>query len=791
MKIRKLLSAEFSPEFISDNSGVSVLVEYILLIGILSLVLAFTVPQLNSLMSKLPTQNAMSNQFQDVASEISAKLTDMLIIAPKNGTVKSKVYMPVSVGKHTYSVEVSNGELTVKSSLWTQKVELGESTLGFITKGRTFSSKFSHEIVLNSSIHVLPTAVAIVYPTEAIVNEKVTFDMTHSYGEGTLYYRWDFGDGNVTSWIEYDPTNPATGVMYHRYSSPGNYTVKLEVKDSLGYISSAVVHVNVTEIPEASLYVQKFVVPAYITPGGTSKINIFLFGNGINQTSRNITVIHTIDTSGSMNEYTPLSTNQGSIYSSPVTVSYYVPPGTKELDIFVTCPDFDIFLLDYGIAPIGVFVKSPGQNYYTQVTTFYLYGIQLGYGYVARYPQPGVWNVSINDLKPWSAETATVYFITTSYNLSTSETSNSVTVYPVYNTYTVNVPSEATKLGAEIIPAQSSYNLYLWLRDDVSGKYIGPSTDWINITNPSSQYTAYIVPNYPYGTSVSYYFNTYIPKLDAAKIAAKTFNGILKKNPYNYIGVVGFSGYSAYYVKNPPTNNTDDVNASIDSLYASGTTPMASGIEYAINELDSFKNSKNSPAIDVIVLLTDGKPNIDLAGDYNPTQAIEDTIYEAYQAKERGYIIYTIGYGTDVNATLLEEIATITGGKYYFAANAQELKSIYLSIAKDILTKVAENVTVSDVIPNGIDVVSTNGAVISRTTNGTLVQWSIPVIRINQSWLGTITITTSKTGVLTTDVVNVSNVTYYSVVKKKIVTIPLPSRKLNVSLTRHASFELR
>ena len=779
----------------SSESGVSVLVEYILLIGILSLVLAFTVPQLNVLMSKLPTQNAMSNQFQDVASEISAQLTDMLLIAPKSGVVKSKVYMPSSVGKHTYSVEVSNGELVVKSNLWTQKVQLGETMLGFVTKGRTFSSEFTHEITLNSSTHMLPTAVAIVYPTEAAVNEKVTFDMTHSYGEGTLYYRWDFGDGNVTDWVEYDPTNPSTGIVIHRYSSPGNYTIRLEVRDSFGFTSSAVVHVNVTEVPEAELYVQKYVVPSTIAPGGTSEISIFLFGNGINQTSRNVTVIHTIDTSGSMNDYTPLSTYYESISPTPALLNYTVPARTSELFIFVTTPDFESFYLLYKIPPVSVYVKSPSQSYYTQVTSLYAYDGQIGYGYDVYDPQPGTWTVAINDLKPWSQETATVYFdrinYTSFFYYSENVTTKSVSVNPAYNSYDVSVPSEATKLGVELIPTQTSYDLYLWLKDDVNGYYLGPYSKWVNISYPSSLYTAFVVPDLPPNTAENYYLKTYIPKIAAAKIAAKTFDGILRKNPYNFIGVVRFGNDYASYVVYPPTNDTDLVNTSIDGLTATGDTPMALGLEYAINELDSFNNSENSPAVDVIVLLTDGIPNVDLAGHYNPPQAIRDTIYEAYQAKDRGYIIYTIGYGTDVNASLLEEIASITGGKYYFAANAQELENIYKSIARDILTKVAENVTISDVVPKEIDVVSADGARVTKTVNGTLVQWTVPVIRINQSWFGTITVTTTKTGVLTTDVLNVSNVTYYSVVKKKVVTVPLPARELNVSVKRYASFELK
>ncbi len=793
MSIRKQLS------FKDEKSGVSVMVEYILIVGILALVMAFMIPQLNTLMSKLPVSNAMKNQFQDVASEITSQITDMMIIAPKNGTVVSKVYMPESVGKHTYSIEIKNNKLTVKSSVWSEKVDLGQSTLGFVTEGTTFSSEITHEIVLNTSIHLMPTAVAIVYPTEALVNENVTFDMTNSYGEGTLYYKWYFGDGSSypsSGWKEYDPLNPQSGIIYHSYSSPGNYTVTLEVKDSYGYVSYDKVNVNVTRSPVAKLYVNKFVVPSTIAPGSTSTVNIFLYGNGINQTSVNITVIHTIDTSGSMSEFTPLSSNTGSISPNPAVVSFNLTSG-KSYFIFVTTSDFETFYANYNIYPISIFIKSPNGNY-VQASDIWIYDGQLGYGYLINNPQSGTWSLAIEDAKITS-EVANVYVFEVKssffgvYSIVKTILSDTVTVNPSYKSYGIDVPKEATELGIQLIPVQTPATLYLWLQDNTTSSKLlavaNSSSAWINVTNPSPGYTAYVVPILPPNTIENFYLNTYIPKIDAAKIAAKTFNGFLRK--FDYVGVVGFSTY-AYYVVVPPTNDTSYVNSSIDTLTAGGYTAMASGIDKAIDELQSFNNSKNSPAIDVIILLTDGNANIDLKGQYNVRQAIKDVIYEANRAKNLGYIIYTIGYGSDANATLLQEIAEITGGKYYFAANAEELKSIYTSIAKDVLTKVAENVTITDVIPPDLQVVSASGsAKITPTSNGTKVSWSIPAIRINQSWLGSITIKTSKTGILLTDVVNVSNVTYFDVVKSKVVTIPLPARKLNVTTIKTASFKLR
>jgi len=451
-----------------DGRGVSVLVEYILIIGILALLMAFIVPQLNTLMSRIPTANAMKNQFQDVASEISAQLTDMLLVSPKNGVIKSRVYMPSSVGKETYSVKLENGKLVVESNIWTQKVDLGKTTLGFLTKGRTFSSELTHEIVLNSSIHILPTAVAIVYPTEAAVGENVILDMTHSYGEGTLYYRWIIG-GYTTEWKVYDPVNPKTGIMTWKFTNPGNYTVKLEVKDSLGYVSSDSVNVNVTSNPKPSLYVNKYVVPSTITPGQSS-----------------------IDASGSMNEITPLSSTTGNVTSSPAIVKFNINNSNYDYLIFVTTDDFDSFYNEYGIRPISLYVRSPDQNYFVQASDVWSNGSQDGYGYVITNPNTGTWYLAINDLNPRSDESVSVqvysgYYFFRWFEIYSTVYSASAVAHKTYSSYGINVPEEATKLCVQLIPVQTPTNLYLWLKDNTTGTYYINSTNyWINITNPSA-----------------------------------------------------------------------------------------------------------------------------------------------------------------------------------------------------------------------------------------------------------------------------------------------------------------
>jgi Ca-activated chloride channel family protein len=111
-------------------------------------------------------------------------------------------------------------------------------------------------------------------------------------------------------------------------------------------------------------------------------------------------------------------------------------------------------------------------------------------------------------------------------------------------------------------------------------------------------------------------------------------------------------------------------------------TVLSTALITAINRL------KNSTAKSkVIILLTDGEPS---ENDIQPHVAIE-------AAKKMGIKVYTIGIGSDkevrmmhplygavmmpkVNADLLTLIAQQTGGKFFMARNAKDMRTIYDTI---------------------------------------------------------------------------------------------------------------
>ncbi len=162
-------------------------------------------------------------------------------------------------------------------------------------------------------------------------------------------------------------------------------------------------------------------------------------------------------------------------------------------------------------------------------------------------------------------------------------------------------------------------------------------------------------------------------KINDAKNAAKNFLDQLDNQ--DRAGLVSFS--STAVLDQGLTPDKGLVKTKIDSLIASGSTNIGDGIYTATNEL---RINGRSSVSRVEVLLTDGKPN----EPGNDIFALRYSLNAAKNASSYGIPIYTIGLGSGVNATLLEEIANITGGKYYFAPSGAQLTQIYLAIAKEI-----------------------------------------------------------------------------------------------------------
>ena len=175
-------------------------------------------------------------------------------------------------------------------------------------------------------------------------------------------------------------------------------------------------------------------------------------------------------------------------------------------------------------------------------------------------------------------------------------------------------------------------------------------------------------------------------RLDAAKAAAIDFVQSLPEK-YN-VAVVSMAGNASILV--PPTLAHNTVENAILGIQLQESTAIGEGIAAAMRALQQApKDPKNpnSVAPGAIVLLSDGSNTAGRA----PQQA-------AAEARKAKVPVYTIAYGTEngyvdlegkrepvpVDHNQMRDIAKISGGQYFAAATAEELKTVYESIGSEV-----------------------------------------------------------------------------------------------------------
>ncbi len=216
-------------------------------------------------------------------------------------------------------------------------------------------------------------------------------------------------------------------------------------------------------------------------------------------------------------------------------------------------------------------------------------------------------------------------------------------------------------------------------------------------------------------------------RISAAQAAAKTF--IAEQPGHVRIGVVSVAGAAA--VVQPPTDSREELEQAIDRFQLQRGTALGSGliialatllpqgtidVEKLINPRDgpnpnapagrelgggpaarpgtAAKAGPAAPAAPgsnraaAIVLLSDGASNIG-----------PDPLKMAQVAADQGVRVFTVGVGTTEGATLtlngwsmrvrldedtLKKIASITGGEYFRAGTAPDLKKIYKTLSAQL-----------------------------------------------------------------------------------------------------------
>lgn len=174
-------------------------------------------------------------------------------------------------------------------------------------------------------------------------------------------------------------------------------------------------------------------------------------------------------------------------------------------------------------------------------------------------------------------------------------------------------------------------------------------------------------------------------RLAAAKAAAREFVGGLPEQ-FN-VGLVGFAGSASVFV--PPVTDRTAVDAGIERLSEGSTGRAGTAIGDAIGvSLDQIRTLDARADEDIpparVVVLSDGANT----GGQDPDEA-------ARLATELGVPVDAISFGTPdgviegaqpvpVDGATLQAVAEATGGNYFEAGNAAELRDAYADIGSSV-----------------------------------------------------------------------------------------------------------
>ncbi|CAM3123930.1 VWA domain-containing protein [Saccharomonospora xinjiangensis] len=181
-------------------------------------------------------------------------------------------------------------------------------------------------------------------------------------------------------------------------------------------------------------------------------------------------------------------------------------------------------------------------------------------------------------------------------------------------------------------------------------------------------------------------------RLRAAQDAARSFAQDL--TPGVNLGLISFAGTATVLVA--PTTERDGVVNAIENLKLAQSTATGEGIFAAIQSIESFSavvGGAEGPPPAHIVLMTDGKQTVP-QDEYAPRGAFT----AAGVAKQKNIPVTTISFGTsygsvdiegkrvpvEVDDTSMREIARLSGGDFYKAATAEELKKVYDDLGEQI-----------------------------------------------------------------------------------------------------------
>jgi Ca-activated chloride channel family protein len=179
-------------------------------------------------------------------------------------------------------------------------------------------------------------------------------------------------------------------------------------------------------------------------------------------------------------------------------------------------------------------------------------------------------------------------------------------------------------------------------------------------------------------------------KIEKAKEAALLVLDRLSSE--DIVSIVTYDSGVEVLVPATKMTEAEEIRERIRSIEPRGSTALFAGVSKGIQELRKFLDRNR---VNRVILMSDGQANV------GPSSPNELGRLGAAAAKE-GISVTTVGLGLGYNEDLMVQLAQSSDGNHAFAASGEELVKIFDYELGDVLSVIAQEISVKVRLPEGV-----------------------------------------------------------------------------------------
>lgn len=182
-------------------------------------------------------------------------------------------------------------------------------------------------------------------------------------------------------------------------------------------------------------------------------------------------------------------------------------------------------------------------------------------------------------------------------------------------------------------------------------------------------------------------------------------------SPSDYLGVVEYDDQINVLWPSSQLTSPGRVKRLIEELHPRGATDLAGGL---MRGLEEVRRNARADAINRVLLLSDGLANRGLTHPSEIARFVRD-------ARMRGLTVSTLGLGLDFNENLMQSVAEVGGGNYYYVESPAQMAGIFEQELSTLFTTVAQDVQLRITVTGRVLSLDAIGYEVTRNGNEAVV----------------------------------------------------------------------